>query len=161
MLQTVDYRETGILLDIQPRVLSGDRIDLNITQEVSSAEQNPNQSISSPIISSRFIQTELTLQDGQSAILGGLIENRYTRGTSGVPLIKDVPVLGNLFKTETLSATDTVLMVMITPYILKSRKDRQDVVESYVDYVNGSFETQVDESETLVKPSVPMQIEGQ
>jgi len=161
VLQTVDYRETGILLDIQPRVLSGDRIDLNITQEVSSAEQNPNQSISSPIISSRFIQTELTLQDGQSAILGGLIENRYTRGTSGVPLIKDVPVLGNLFKTETLSATDTVLMVMITPYILKSRKDRQDVVESYVDYVNGSFETQVDESETLVKPSVPMQIEGQ
>jgi general secretion pathway protein D len=159
VLQQVEYRKTGILVDIEPLVLSGDRIDLVVSQEISAAESNPNQAIVSPLISNRSLVTELTLQDGQSAILGGLIEKRYTRGSTGVPIAKDLPLLGNLFKTETLSRTDTVLLMMITPYILRTREDRRTTVDAYVDYVNSSFGNITDESTTLIKPDRALEIE--
>lgn len=159
ILQTVQYRETGVLLDITPLVLSNDRIDLTISQEVSAAEANANQAIASPLITNRSLNTELTLQDGQSAILGGLIENRYTRSENGVPILKDIPILGQAFSTETLNSTQTVLMVMITPYVLNSREDRADVVNAYTDIVNRAYQNQIDESRTLNKPKTPWQIE--
>lgn len=159
ILQSVDYRKTGILLDIEPLVLSGNRIDLKISQEVSSAQANANQAIASPVISNRSINTELTLQDGQSAILGGLIENRYTRGTSGIPFLKDLPLIGGAFSTETLTANETVLLVMITPYIMKTRTDRAQAVEAMSDAVNEAFLNQVSESKTLRKPTVAPQLE--
>ncbi|MFN3214015.1 MAG: hypothetical protein ACE37M_13005 [Henriciella sp.] len=158
ILQTVQYRETGILLDITPLVLSEDRIDLTISQEVSSAEDNENQSIPSPLISNRSLQTELTLQDGQSAILGGLIENRYSRGISGVPLLKDIPGLGRAFSTETLNNSQTVLMVMITPYILNSREDRANAVNALSDRVNDAYLKSFAGSKTFTKPPAPMHV---
>lgn len=159
ILQTVQYRETGVIVDVAPLVLSDNRIDLEISQEVSSAEANVNQAIASPVISNRTLTTELTLQDGQSAILGGLIENRYTRGTSGVPYLKDLPLVGGVFSTETLNNTQTVLLVMITPYILDSREDRARTLSAYSDVVNQAFENQVDESQTLQKPKRPFRVE--
>ncbi|MHA7858255.1 MAG: type II secretion system protein D [Henriciella sp.] len=161
ILQTVQYRETGILLDITPLVLSEDRIDLTISQEVSSAEDNENQSIASPLISNRSLQTELTLQDGQSAILGGLIENRYSRGISGVPLLKDIPGLGRAFSTETLNNSQTVLMVMITPYVLNSREDRASAVNALADRVNDAYLQSFAGSKTFIKPTAPLQVSPQ
>ena len=161
ILQTVQYRETGILLDITPLVLSEDRIDLTISQEVSSAEDNENQSIASPLISNRSLQTELTLQDGQSAILGGLIENRYSRGISGVPLLKDIPGLGRAFSTETLNNSQTVLMVMITPYVLNSREDRAGAVNALADRVNDAYIRSFSGSKTFIKPTAPLRVSPQ
>jgi len=152
ILQTVEYRSTGILVNLEPLVLSGDRIDMRISQEVSSAEANPNQAISSPIISNRSIESELTLQDGQTAILGGLIENRYTRGTTGAPFLKDIPVLGSLFSTETLTQSNTILMVMVTPYILETRGDRGVVANSLSNEVNEAFQNQIRNSKTMTFP---------
>ena len=134
-------------------------LTLTISQEVSSAEANVNQAIASPIISNRSLQTELTLQDGQSAILGGLIENRYTRGTTGVPFIKDIPLLGRAFSTETLNSTKTVLMVMITPYVLNSRQDRATAADALSNVVNDAFKNQIIDSRTLRKPENQMRIE--
>ncbi len=159
ILQTVTYRETGVLLDITPLVLSEDRIDLTISQEVSAADEDANQSIASPLITNRSLQTELTLQDGQSAILGGLIEKRYTRSSNGVPVLKDIPILGRAFSTESLNSTQTVLMVMITPYVLNSRADRAEVVDSFTEIVNRAYLNQIDDSKTLNKPKEPFRVE--
>ena len=156
ILQSVDYRETGVLLDVSPTVLSSDRIDIEINQEVSSAETNPNQAIASPIISSRTITSELTLQDGQSAILGGLIENRYTEGGSGVPFLKDIPLVGRFFSTETLVESDTVLLFMITPYILDTADDRARAVEALASSVNRRFNNTGEQSETLMPRRSPV-----
>jgi general secretion pathway protein D len=157
ILQSVEYRQTGIILDVAPIVLSADRIDLEISQEVSSAEDNPNQSIGSPIISNRSITSQLTLQDGQSAILGGLIENRFTEGGSGVPFLKDVPVIGRLFSTETLRNSDTILLVMITPYILDTAEDRARAVDTFSSVVNDSFTRREEAGETLtIRENTPV-----
>lgn len=156
ILQSVDYRKTGVLLEVSPTVLSADRIDIEISQEVSSAEENPNQGIASPIISSRTITSELTLQDGQSAILGGLIENRYTEGGSGVPFLKDIPIVGRFFSTETLNESDTVLLFMITPYILDTADDRARAVEALAASVNRSFNDTDEQSKTLMPRRTPV-----
>jgi len=156
--QTVSYRSTGILLSVEPRVFSGDRIDLTIQQEVSSAENNPNSSIASPVISNRSLTSQLTLQDGQTAVLGGLIDNRLTRGNSGIPFLKDVPVVGSAFRSETLSSTRTMLLVLVTPYILNTRDDRQAFVDALTGSMNRAYNNQVTARGTLRGPSEPMQL---
>lgn len=158
VLQTVQYRSTGIILNVTPLVYSNNRIDLQISQEVSSAETNDNTAIASPIISNRSMTSELSLQDGQTAVLGGLIENRFTRGNGGVPFLKDVPVIGSAFGSESFSSTRTMLVVLVTPYILNSRADRQRVVDTLVGAINTGFENQTSASPTLRAPSEPMQI---
>jgi general secretion pathway protein D len=158
ILQTVQYRSTGILLSVEPRVYSSNRIDLSINQEVSSAEANDNQAIASPLISNRSLSSQLTLQDGQTAVLGGLIENRYTRGNSGVPFLKDVPIIGAPFRSETLSSTRTMLVILVTPFILNTRDDRQIVVDALIGAMNSNFTNQHGRSGTLTPPSEPMQI---
>jgi len=77
ILQSIDYRKIGNLLSIAPIVFSDDRIDLSITQEVSSTVDVSNSTISSPTISNRSLSTQLSLEDGQTAVLGGLISENY------------------------------------------------------------------------------------
>jgi general secretion pathway protein D len=159
ILQNVTYRKTGIILDVEPIVFSDYRIDLKISQEVSAAQQNPNQAIASPVISNRSLNTELSLSDGQSAILGGLIEDRYTRGENGIPFLKDIPFLGHAFKTDTLTADRTVLLVMITPYILNDPRDRAEKLEQMRSAVNEEFDAHIRHPpQTLSGLREPLQI---
>lgn len=141
ILQTIQFRSTGVLLNVEPRVYSDDRIDLIISQEVSAAQPNPNQAIASPIISNRSLTSELTLQDGQTAVLGGLMERRLNRGSTGVPGLSRVPLMGALFSTESFNSDQTVLLVLVTPYILRSRDDRQRMVEFYGAETDRAFAT--------------------
>lgn len=158
VLQTVQYRSTGVLLSVTPRVYSGNRIDLEISQETSAAEANSDSSISSPLISTRSLNSQLSLQDGQTAVLGGLIENRFTRGNNGVPLLKDVPLLGLPFRSESLNATRTMLVVLVTPFVLDTRGDRQQVVDTLVRALNSNFQNQTRANGTLLPPDEPFQI---
>ena len=161
ILQTVQYRSTGVILNIEPIVFSDYRIDLKISQEVSSAEINQNQAIASPVISNRSLTTELSLQDGQSAILGGLIENRFTRGQTGVPILKDIPFLGRAFKTETLNSSQTILLVMITPYVLTEPSDVNGRLNQLRGEVNDAFDENLYNSAgTLIKPRQRFQVGG-
>lgn len=143
ILQTIQYRSTGVLLTVEPTVYSNNRIDLTISQEVSSAVENPNQSIGSPIISNRSLTSEITLQDGQTAVFGGLMERRLNRGVTGVPFLQDLPVLGNLFSTRSVSADQTVLLVLVTPFVLVDREDRQRVVEALGGEIEQAFATPI------------------
>lgn len=158
ILQTVQYRSTGILLSVEPRVYSNNRIDLTINQETSAAEANNSSDISSPLISTRTLSSQLSLQDGQTAVLGGLIENRLTRGNSGIPVLKDIPVIGSPFRNENLNATRTMLVVLVTPYVLDTRNDRQRVVDTLVRTLNDGFRNQTRPSTTLLSPREPMEI---
>ncbi|MGY6628141.1 MAG: type II secretion system protein GspD [Oceanicaulis sp.] len=160
VLQTVQYRSTGIILNVRPRVYSNNRIDLEINQEVSNAEPNDTANIASPLISNRSISSELSLQDGQTAVLGGLIENRFTRGRSGVPFLKDIPILGAPFRNDRLSSGRTMLVVFVTPYILHDRAQRQTVVDDFVEIMNRAFEEQQTDRPTLRTPGQPLRIRG-
>ena len=128
ILQSIDYRSTGILLTIEPIVFSDDRIDLTISQEVSSTISAPNSPVASPTISNRTLSTALTLEDGQTAVMGGLIQETFTREDTGVPFLKDIPGIGQLFSTDTYSKGSTELVVLITAYVLRGQSDKDQFV---------------------------------
>src|SRR5262249_21161757 len=118
-LQTVQYRQTGVILTITPIVYGDNRVDITVTQEVSDVRDNPNTAIGSPIIGSRTVSTTLTLADGRSAILGGLMEDSFSKGNRGVPFLKDIPILGQAFRTDSVSGRKTELVVLVTPMIIR------------------------------------------
>lgn len=128
ILQAIEYRSTGVLLNVTPIVFSDNRIDLTIAQEVSSTIDVANSSISSPTISNRSLSTQLSLEDGQTAVLGGLIQESITRDDKGVPFLKDIPIIGQAFSNDSVSKDTTELVVLITAYVLRGQADRDQFV---------------------------------
>lgn len=121
LLQSIQYRKTGIILSVTPTVYSDDRVDLILNQEVSEALPLPEgDSLGSPSIYNRSVGTSLSLRDGSSIVIGGLMSQRQSGGGNGIPFLKDVPVLGNLFKSQSRTKNKTELVLMIVPYIVGS-----------------------------------------
>ena len=131
ILQDVQYRSTGITLNIKPTINSSRRVELTISQEVSSAAVNNVSKIDSPIIQQRSIETTLSLGDGETALLGGLITENYNSGDSGVPYLKDIPILGSLFKNQSNSMTRTELIVILTPYIIDGPEASRAILNAF------------------------------
>ncbi len=121
ILQAIQYRKTGIILNIKPVIYSDNRVDLEIRQEVSEAlPLAADDSVKSPSIFNRAVSTSLSLRDGSSVLIGGLMSQRRSDGNGGVPYLKDVPLVGNLFKTRSGEERKTELVLMIVPYIIES-----------------------------------------
>lgn len=118
IVQEVQYRKTGVLLSVVPVVHSGNRVDLKINQEVSEAKENSTSNISSPSIFNRSVSTSVTLKDGGSVILAGLITRGTSTGETGIPVLKDVPILGEAFKTQSTSEDRKEMIILIRPYII-------------------------------------------
>ncbi len=116
----VEYRDTGVILTVTPRISGDDSITLTITQEVSSVAKTTTSGIDSPTIQQRRFESTLMLRDGQAVALGGLISSTRTNGDSGVPYLKDVPLLGSLFKSQNQDERRTELIVLITARIMRS-----------------------------------------
>lgn len=146
LLQSIQYRNTGIILDVKPTVYSDNRIDLDISQEVSDAQSATTGGLNSPSIFKRSIKTSLTLMDGGSVVLGGLVSDKETTGNSGVPFLKDIPLIGNLFKTRTKSKTRTELLVIIVPYIVDTDQRSREVTQAVLDSMKSI------DSQTFLKP---------
>ena len=131
IIQEVAYRDTGIILSLTPTVYSNNRIDLTISQEVSSTVDTANSIIASPTISNRSFSTQLSLQDGQTAVLGGLIQENRVLDERGIPILKDLPLVGSAFSSKGLNSTRTELVVLITAYVLRGQPDKDHFVRRF------------------------------
>ena len=127
----VQYRNTGVILKVKPAIHSGDQIDLDVDQEVSAAQPTTTGVNNSPTISTRKFTTKLTLRSGSTVMLGGLISDESSGGTSGVPLLKDIPLLGNLFKSQTTAGKRRELIVLITPYVINDQYDAEAITDAF------------------------------
>ena len=124
VLQEVTYRKTGVQLEIKPLVQANGLVDLRISQQLSEALPGAATSITgSPTILNRRISTSLTLKDGGSLLMGGLISGNQSAGLTGVPVLSDLPVLGRLFRADSLQEDRTELMVMVTPYVVADHEE--------------------------------------
>lgn len=123
ILSSVDYRSTGVILSVTPRVAGDDRIFLDIVQEVSSVGTTTSSDIDSPTISQRHLESSLILNNGGVVALGGLISTQRSASDGGVPYLKDAPVVGNLFKTEKKGGNRTELIVLLTATVVKGQPD--------------------------------------
>lgn len=131
VLQSVQYRDTGVLLTVKPSIYSGDRIDLDVVQEVSAAQTTQTGVTSSPTISTRKVETRLTLEHGATVLLGGLISSDRSDGDGGVPGLKDIPIVGNLFKRQTRKDARRELIVLITPYIINDGQEAAQITDAF------------------------------
>ncbi|WP_313256496.1 secretin N-terminal domain-containing protein [Stenotrophomonas acidaminiphila] len=130
ILQSVQYRKTGVLLDIEAVVHSGQRVDLKISQEVSEATPTDTSEISSPSVFSRKLKTSLSLADGESTLLGGLISSNRSDGKTKVPLLGDIPVLGRAFQSRKQTGTRTELLMLITPYVVEDAAQTRAITDA-------------------------------
>lgn len=131
ILQQVQYRRTGVNLQVTPTVYSGNQVALKVQQEVSQAEVNNTSSINSPIILTRNLNTSLSLSDGGSVLLGGQISTNQTESESGIPLLSDIPVLGNLFKVKKQNRVRTEMLMLIIPYIINDPRQAQEITDTF------------------------------
>ncbi len=130
LLQSIEYRKTGVLLGVKPVVFSGDRIDLKVSQEISDVSSMSSTNVQNPSILSRKIETEVTLSDGGSILLGGLISNSTTEDSTGIPLLKDIPLLGQLFRTDAKTSTRQMIVMLIVPYIVNDQHSASVLTEA-------------------------------
>jgi general secretion pathway protein D len=131
ILQSIQYKDTGVILTVKPTIYAGNQIDLEIKQEVSEAVPNTTSQLSSPVINTRTVSTQLSLQDGATVLLGGLIMENASSTSTGIPGLKDIPGVGFLFGTQNVMKTRSELFVFITPYIVNSSEDAARLAESF------------------------------
>lgn len=125
----VNYLNTGVILNVQPRVNPGGLVYLNIQQQVSSPTYQSNNA--NPTISQRSMGTQVAVQSGQTVLLGGLIQQQDGNTDSGIPGLNRVPVLGRLFGTTNRNRTRTELIVLITPRVIGSSEEAKQVTDEY------------------------------
>jgi general secretion pathway protein D len=158
ILQSVQYRQTGIILELEP-VVYGDRVDIIISQENSTAGAPP-EGIASPTILARSLSTQIAIRDGQTGVLGGLISNNYSKSNTGVPFLKDIPLIGSAFQNNSVDGERTELLVLITPYIVRGDEDMARFVDLYTEDMNAAFRTGRGWSYTLTPFSLGSRFPG-
>jgi general secretion pathway protein D len=131
ILQSIQYRDTGVILSLKPTIYAGNQINLDIKQEVSEAVPNNTSGLSTPVINNRTISTQLSLHDGATVLMGGLIQENVSSTDTGVPFLKDVPGVGYLFGNQEVSKTRSELFVFITPYIVNSTEEAARMSELF------------------------------
>ena len=131
ILRSVQYRNTGTILRVKPVINSEGALTIEINQELSEAQTNSVSSIDSPLILNRSIHTTLTCKSGDTVLIGGLISTNKSRGVSKVPILGDIPYLGNLFKTTSVGSTKTELIVQLTPYILNDMEQLDEITKKF------------------------------
>ena len=131
LLRTIEYRNTGVILNITPTINSNGIVTMDISQTVSEPQTNTTSNIDSPLILTREINTTVDLKSGTTLLLGGLIKKSRSITINKVPLLGDIPILGNLFKTTSKGSVKTELIIEVTPYILPSIAAGQKITESY------------------------------
>ena len=129
--QSIQYKNTGVILNVKPVIHSGDLVDLDVSQEVSTAQATTTGVSTSPTFNTRKVQTKLSLKNGSTVLLGGLMSSNKSDGNAGIPLLKDIPGLGQFFRTNTGRSDRTELIVLITPYIIEDDNDAQAITEAF------------------------------
>lgn len=159
ILQSVQYRQTGVILDLQP-VVYGDRVDITISQEISEVGESSNPAIASPPILNRSLTTQIAITDGWTGVLGGLISNNYSKVNTGVPFLKDVPLIGSAFQNNSVKGARTELLILITPHVLRGDEDMADYADRYANDMNAAFRTGRGWSYTLTPFNVGFGVRG-
>lgn len=132
LLNNIEYRNTGVILKVKPRINQNGVVNLEIAQEVSrvsDASQGSAEGELTPTITQRKITSRVNVQNGQTVALGGLIQDSETRGRDRIPILGEIPVLGNLFGTTDTSNQRTELIVFLTPRVVRDAGDARNVSE--------------------------------
>ena len=134
---TVERKDVGLMLRVRPQINENGTVKLGIYQEVSKIDGSTLKNPNGPTTSKRSIESNVLVEDGGIIVLGGLLEDSYQQGQDKVPLLGDLPVVGNLFRSESRSRNKTNLMVFLRPVVVRDAltsdtlmQDRYDAIRA-------------------------------
>jgi general secretion pathway protein D len=122
--QTIERKDVGLTLRVKPQISENGTIKMTIFQEVSSVQST---SAAGPITNKRTIESTVLVDDGSVVVLGGLLQDEYAGNQGKVPGLGDVPIFGNLFKSETRNRKKTNLMVFLRPVVLRDARETSNL----------------------------------
>jgi len=130
VVNTVDYRNTGIILHVAPRVSADGNVRLDIEQEISSVVPSTNATANlTPTIQERKVKSQISVANGQTVLLAGLIQDQKNENRSGIPLLDQIEGLGNAFSNQDNTKSRTELIIFIRPQIIRDSMDAHTVAE--------------------------------
>ncbi|HUO53728.1 MAG TPA: type II secretion system secretin GspD [Rhodoblastus sp.] len=128
---SVSYKDTGVILSITPHISESGRVMLQLVQEVSNVAPGTANGSTTPTIQQRKVNTQVVVTDGDSLMLGGLMQNSRSNVANQVPVLGDVPIFGNAFKNNNDTIAKTELLIMITPHVVRSVGEAREITEEY------------------------------
>jgi len=126
--EEVAVRDTGIILDITSQIHANNSVELKINQSVSTPSQSAQSGNLTPIIATRSVESDILLQSGRTVLLAGLIQDHLEQQEDGVPVLRTVPVVGDLFKQKTDKVRRVELILMLTPRVTRNPTQIEDLV---------------------------------
>jgi general secretion pathway protein D len=132
VVNSVEYRDTGVILQVTPRVNSNGLVTLDINQEVSDVATTTSSTINSPTIQQRKFVSSVVVHDGETIALGGLIKDSHSRAKDGIPFLSQIPVAGGLFGSTDNTKARTELVVLLSPKVIRNDQEAQDMTNELV-----------------------------
>lgn len=143
VVQSIQYRDTGVLLNVRPRVNAGGLVNMDIIQTVSNVAPKASgdkDQIQSPTIAQRQIKSQVAVQDGETLVLGGLIRENTSNTRSGIPLLYELPILGDLFGATDMKSERTELVVLLTPRIVDNQVKGREISNEFRRKLTGLYD---------------------
>ena len=140
VVNSIDYRSTGIILRVIPRVSPNGNVRLDVEQEISQAT-NSTASTLTPTVSQRKVKSSVSVANGQTVLLAGLIQEKTELDRGGIPLLDQIPKVGDLFSHQTKSTVRTELIIFIRPQVIRDSVDASFVAEEFRTKLRGTIES--------------------
>ncbi|VWD33473.1 type II secretion system protein GspD [Burkholderia lata] len=134
---TYDRRDVGLTLHVKPQITDGGILKLQLYTEDSAVVSGTTSAQTGPTFTKRSIQSTILADNGEIIVLGGLMQDNYQVSNSKVPLLGDIPWIGQLFRSESKVRQKTNLMVFLRPVIISDRSTAQEVTANRYDYIQG------------------------
>jgi len=144
VVNTIDYRNTGIILRVSPRINANGNVRLEVEQEISSVSPTTAASLT-PTVSERLVKSSISVATGQTVLLAGLISEQQSGTRNGIPLLDEIQGLGDAFSHQDKTGTRTELIIFIRPQIIRDGTDAHNVAEELRSKLRGSVGASVDD----------------
>jgi general secretion pathway protein D len=135
--RSIEYRDTGILLTVTPRINDKGLVSMEVNQEVSNVSEQRIEGIDSPIILKRQAETSLVVQDGRTIVIGGLIRDQKEETQEGIPFLSEIPYLGMLFGYTNELVKKTELLFLITPHVIQNFEQAELLTQEFKEKAKG------------------------
>ena len=138
---SIQYKDTGVTLEVTPRVNANGIVNMRLRQIVSDAIPVTNKDgIQSPTINKKEIDSSVAVHDGETIVLGGLISDQLTNNKNGVPFLYELPIIGSLFGSNDKRNNKTELVVLITPRVVKSKQESRVISNEFKKKLTGIYQ---------------------
>jgi general secretion pathway protein D len=150
VLNNVTYKETGVVLEVTPRINSGGYVTMDLNQSVSTVVPTSTSQIDSPTFQQRRLNSTVSVKSGETILLGGLIQQTDSRQQQGIPILHDLPGIGPLFGSHNNDAGRTELIMLMSPHVISNEADSRGLTAQ----IEQQFQTVLDNS-TFAHPRTP------